>query len=477
MIFGAAGYYDDDIGRALFGGHLWSNDGRPFADLIYFLLILHYPWVDIAPLPQLLAAALTVGAALAVIRHYEHQGLHIPRAVALLPLGSPLYLQNLAYHFVSVTMAMSIVLAVSGFLIRPRAVAFYITGALSLYAALGTYQTAINIFLSLALFDLIGGRRGAAKHTGAALALFGLRLSQAGLALLIYQWTITPMVNGYAGGHKDLLPLSGLVPGLLHNLGAFSGYIGAMLAEPLFAPCLLLLCVGWLGGVLLCVRGEAALPTRIVSLLAWGFGAPLCVAGALAALRHPVLQPRVFDDFGWFLFCCAMALYVGAEARGWLCRVVTCWVGIVLLNFLVAGMVFKNAYAAQWRHENRIAGLLAEDLYGVFQAHPEAKYVAGPGSGYSPLVLHYMRAYPFVWFLVPQYLETDSTNIWFRGVMVLHGVSDGRYALNLSPVVGRELTGCTAQLVRKRRDYWLYYKNNLAYVDFTKGADCAALAR
>ncbi|WP_294155705.1 glucosyltransferase domain-containing protein [uncultured Selenomonas sp.] len=220
--------YIDDLGRSLSGYRGWSRTGRPLAELVIVLLNLGHRLQDMAPLPQLLALVLFAYTMVLLARRF-YVPVKLPLLVGCLGLAimSPFFLENLSYHFDSVTMVLALCLALSSYALpedMPRRRCFRFA-VISVLLMLLCYQAAVGAYISMAFLAWLfteDDRRVAFHELGerfVALVVAGVLYKV--LLLLIH-------LDAYSVQHAQLaFPWTpGGVQTILANLSVFARFFG-----------------------------------------------------------------------------------------------------------------------------------------------------------------------------------------------------------------------------------------------------------
>jgi hypothetical protein len=140
-------------------------------------------------------------------------------------------------------------------------------------------------------------------------------------------------------------------------------------------------------------------------------------------------------------------------------------IGLYLWSALVVGVSFRNAENYQNDYEIHIARSIADDIASVRAQHPKAKYTAYGRADYDPVTQHYMDNNPLIGLLVPNYLVGEYNNFWLT--MDHYGVSHDYFMFDWSYTVD-----CSAEVVRRAKSYYIYYKQDHIFVDFSHGNFC-----
>ncbi len=409
--------YNDDLKRALLGRASWDSNGRPLTTLLMrSLQYYNHAMVDIAPLPQIGAIMVLAWTGARLARRFTDA---LPWLAALLvfPLGAqPFFLENLSYQFDALSMALAIWLAVWPVLQQSatrRATGWGIAG---LFGSLCLYQPAINVFLVLALAELVLAQ-AAGGSWAAGMRTLARRAVQIALAMVIYEGLVGIHISGWV--RRQAAPLRGLreLPLVADNVAAFYGFTGQALNGHEWAVAGPLL--GLLGGACVLVGLRHAwrgCPERSrwqrIGLLALAFAMPgmalLAALGPMLLLRAPEIQPRVLIGFGALLASGLLVLRVALRSWAWGDRMSATVAGMFAMGMWVIASAYGNAMTDQQRYEQHIAGRLADDLAQLSAAQPIHRLVVAGSAGFSPLADHVAGQFPLMRRLVPTYLDAGN---------------------------------------------------------------------
>lgn len=150
-------FYRDDLDRAITGQYGWRGLGRPVADIIMKILSAsgHYN-LDLFPY-TMIASCLCLGAAsLLLMKHLSRMEIRYATFVSGLLIFNPYILQNIAYRYDSLGMALAFLLAVLAYTYSNKN-KFHETlvKLVSGIIALTLYQPCANIFIGLLAVDVL----------------------------------------------------------------------------------------------------------------------------------------------------------------------------------------------------------------------------------------------------------------------------------------------------------------------------------
>lgn len=219
----ANSYYMDDIGRTLNGYAAWEFDGRPAAMLVIDLLNFQWtfrdgialtadgiphPVQDLAPYPLLLGVAVFAYVIVLLSRRYlRTKSLPILLGCQALCIMNPFMLENLAFHFDSITMLFAVALTLlcfafpDDFSLRKL---FLWSLALS-ELVLCLYQPMLGTYITLTAVEiLICFYRAEAVRTVLRRSL--VRLSGVFAAGMVYKFTVASfLVTNYGPEVRSFL--------------------------------------------------------------------------------------------------------------------------------------------------------------------------------------------------------------------------------------------------------------------------------
>ncbi|MER1974596.1 glucosyltransferase domain-containing protein [Pseudocitrobacter faecalis] len=212
MVFSTGKPYTDDLARIMLNYLRWSEDGRPLADLVVFLLSFGGRIIDIAPMSQVLSILVCALSCL-IIADNSSDGLNLKNLIATSILfTTPFFIQNASYHFDVITISLAILFAVIPLAFVNKGV---ITASIVFFscsvASLSLYQPAIGVLYAYVLCRAISDDGINIKS-----ALFGLFSSAIGI--IFYAAIVAPafLSGSYSASMSRRLPL---------NADGMSGFI------------------------------------------------------------------------------------------------------------------------------------------------------------------------------------------------------------------------------------------------------------
>lgn len=408
--------YNDDLKRALLGRASWDSNGRPLTTLLMRALQCYdHAMVDIAPLPQIVAIVLLAWTGARLARRYTDAS---PWLAALLvfPLGAqPFFLENLSYQFDALSMALAIGLAVWPLLL-PATRRGSGWGIASLFGALCLYQPAINVFLVLALAELVL-TQAAEPRAAVGLRTLGRRAVQIAAAMVVYELLVGMHISGWV--KRQATPIHGWreIPRIADNVATFYGFVASSFNAHWWAVFGTLTMLLALACMVVGVRhARSPDPHRsrsqqallIMLAVAMPGLAMVAALGPMLLLRAPEVQPRVLIGIGALLAAGLLLLRVALRTRAWGDRACTAVAAAFALGMGVIASAYGNAMTDQQHYEQHIAGRLADDLAKLSAAQPIHRLVVAGSAGFSPLAEHVAGEFPLMRRLVPTYLDADD---------------------------------------------------------------------
>ncbi|HIC5151080.1 TPA: glucosyltransferase domain-containing protein, partial [Salmonella enterica subsp. enterica serovar Schwarzengrund] len=217
-------YYIDDLGRSLYGGLGWSGNGRPLADVIFYVINFGIPITDSSPLPLILGLTALV-ISLVYIRDYLFGNDYITAALCfMMIIANPFFIENLSYKYDSLTMCLSVAISImASRKSYSREISNIIIAITLTIAYLSLYQASLNIYsiflFTFILSDLTSGEDLKSIVYKAILSLFCLITGY-----LIYSFFIAKklVTGGYNIEHSKIIELnSNIIESLYNNIVSF----------------------------------------------------------------------------------------------------------------------------------------------------------------------------------------------------------------------------------------------------------------
>lgn len=304
-------YYIDDLGRSLEGYSEWSRNGRPLADLFFYVISFGAPLPDISPLPQILGIALlSLGAYLTGKTYlWQSEGVNWLSFILCLPLAiSPFYFENMSYKYDAFTMSLSVLCAMLPFVVRINGSVKFLTASIaSILLSLCLYQASLNIYIIYTMLYVLNKFREGKDFDG--FKAIGLSITGLLIGYIIYSLLISPnFIEGdYNLQHSQIssFELNSLRDAIFGNFKVFYYVLSSSMSTTMLALTLVTTCMALIGAVRLC--REKSESTGIIKLLRNSiilvspFLVLLMIAGPMLLLKSAVVSARVFVAFGAIL--------------------------------------------------------------------------------------------------------------------------------------------------------------------------------
>lgn len=298
--------YEDDYQRLYYGYSGWSANGRPLADVIFYLISPGGSILDIYPLGQI--ASLLICCCIGYLFNNKYNyGFSASSLICASLFFTPLYLESLAYRFDSLTMSVAVLFSVLPFLVTIRKGIYKVFfGSACVIVVLCTYQVAINIFLCFFAINLLnysikGDLKGVAFKclSGASQVISGSIVYKLISPLFVsgnYSTNLSKGVMSSDGGFLSTIVYNaGRVQSLNYsviNSSGFRLYLGLLILLTLFS-------------VMVFIFRNRASAAKISSLLIFiSVMVFVYFGGVLLSLSHPVVFPRTCMGLGALLSCC-----------------------------------------------------------------------------------------------------------------------------------------------------------------------------
>ncbi|MEG5919177.1 glucosyltransferase domain-containing protein [Enterobacter hormaechei] len=394
-------YYIDDLGRSLEGYSGWSRNGRPLADLFFYVISFGAPLPDISPLPQILGIALlSLGAYLTgktYLGHSERVGglsflLCLPLAI------SPFYFENMSYKYDAFPMSLSVLCAMLPFVVRINGSIKFLTACIiSILFSLCLYQAALNIYIIFTMLYVLNRFKEGKDLEG--FKAIGLSIAGLLIGYITYSLLISPnFIEGdYNLQHSQVssFELNSLRDAIFGNFKVFYYVLSTSMSTTLLALILITACMALIGAVRLCHQKSES--TGIIKLLRNSiilvspFLVLLMIAGPMLLLKSAVVSARVFVAFGAILvFYNILACWMlGLRSK-------IMWSLSILYFFYMLGAAFSygNALDNQEKYDNEVITTIISDLNSNNLAN--AKHISFIGMlPISPEGRLAIKKYPF----------------------------------------------------------------------------------
>lgn len=150
-VFFAQRYYMDDLGRSVRGYYEWNPNGRPLTEAIFWVFYQGGGVFDVSPLFQILSIPVMALSCVILLKSIGFKVGRFELLASSLIFITPLYLENMAYRYDSLSMALSCMMVICSFWLSLDIKNYkqYILGIAIGVAFLSTYQAFISVYLVL----------------------------------------------------------------------------------------------------------------------------------------------------------------------------------------------------------------------------------------------------------------------------------------------------------------------------------------
>ncbi|PSS49949.1 hypothetical protein C6560_09515 [Enterobacter sp. FS01] len=414
--------YYDDIGRSVYGYFSWGIDGRPLSDVVFMALDIGSPATDIAPYPQI-AAVMLLSTLCYLIHRYLNPEHRFGWLVFTPIFMSPFFVQNLAFRFDSITMALSVVSAITPLMfIRSGGYKSFLCSLVGVLISLCFYQASLSIFVGMVclyvIFSIERGEQTRSVILNTLIAAAGMLVGYA-----LYSKFVVPMfvTSSYASGYNHTIGsfseletnirtardiIKTLMNGAVGKLYLLTSYLAAIgLAALIFR-------------ILISRTGAINRVTRTLLVLLSVAVIFVCIPGPGLALKEMPIGPRVFVGFGLasaLLLSLISFIIPKHEKLNSIFPVI-----LALVSFSFMG-TFTNSVSAQDKLADRIINGVMVDMNNAGFMSIKTITVDGRPP-YSPQADKATMKYPLLKQLVPNYF--DGVSAW--GVVKMTAVFAGR---------------------------------------------------
>ncbi len=371
-------HFIDDIYRNAQGLRAWDNFSRYLSNTFSVLLHGDAHLMNIAPLGQILAAAIMALASLILIYVFNgHQKITFWQIIAVLPLGlSPYFIECFSYQFDAPYMALSVLASIAPLLFLTRSPKLFIPiTALCTIITCTTYQASLGIFpVAIITLTLLRWLKQEKPFKTALFAALGYLLG-----VIIFKIFLMREIGDYYVG-TEMFGLPELIPGIISNLKT---YYSLILHD--FSPVWLIFIALIFASfcILTCKYSKQSRPLAIIlvsaSLL---LSACLCF-GIYIVIDNPSFTCRAMYGFGALV--AIYALCVQNYPAPNVARISSFCLGWCFLSF---SFIYGNALGEQISYLTDRTSHLANDLSSIVAASETepAKIQINGTFGISPII-------------------------------------------------------------------------------------------
>lgn len=299
--------YIDDLNRGLTGAYAWSPDGRPFSDLIYWVLNFGGIATPIFPAITIVAISFLIIIIYMICKENNLSmlyGLGLSTVVV-----NPFFSQPMLYKYDSALMIISIALTCTCFIKSSRK--WMLLSVTLLFISIGMYQTSIAIYIALSLIEMVYSK--STKNSKEIIKNLYARAMVICAASISYVLCLKAVsLSSYAQEHSRLI-LAGDASLIKNNINSFISLFNSVTTSFSLTSVLIILCVVALVSVVYrAVRSEKKdIAYFSIIALACPCAAALSIFGISILLLHPVFEPRVLTaSFVFIFFLISVAGYI-----------------------------------------------------------------------------------------------------------------------------------------------------------------------
>ena len=356
--------YEDDYQRLFYGYSGWSANGRPIADLIYYILSPGSTIIDIHPMGQVANFFVCGIIAFLFCKRYEC-GAVLSSCIAVAIFCNPFYLENITYRFDSLTMAISVLCACLPFLIRVKSTPLrYLVFSASIFVSLSIYQVSLNIYLCFfAVYLLMTGMGASFKEIISKVAENAI---QCVVALIAYQSLSKLFVGGKYSKNLSK-PITDADGSILHTLITSIRRVTNLTLSPMdsagFYIYASLMLLALAIAILLTLKGALRAPTRGLTLLiAAGISAFVFCGGAMLSLAHPVVFPRTAMGVGGVLAVVCTVIYLAFGESRHKSVILGASLSLLVFHFSLISYSYANSLNRQYEMQEVITSSIIQSL-------------------------------------------------------------------------------------------------------------------
>ena len=391
-------HFADDVARTNYGYAGWNGFSRYSSTILAYGLHADGYLTNIAPLPQIFAAAILAVASLILIClvsgkdiFKESIGKWLWRVIAVIPLGlSPYILECLSYQYDAPYMAISILAAISPLVFRKKKWWVYgLTIVIGVLIVCTTYQAAMGIFPMVVVFLAIKEwSEGEKKNWKEILKFVVISGVVCLIALLVFQKILMKPRDAYAS--NSLPGIGSFFVVLFENLKKYFDLVMSDF-KMLWKVLIVLMAIAF--EIMLIYRSKK---NKIVVGIVGTIGIVLMAVFSFffyAILEKPLFATRAMYPFGVFL--AVIGVYV-MSGQG---KMMLFKIPAVVLSwcFFVFAFTYGNALKEQDDYRNRMVDMVIADLNKLpimLEENGPAKNIQVSGNlGYSPVILHMPQDY------------------------------------------------------------------------------------
>lgn len=455
--------YYDDIGRSVYGYFSWGIDGRPLSDLIFNFIDLGSPATDIAPLPQILS--IFIMTTLCFFMHKYLNPEHKTGWLVFTPIFlSPFFIQNLAFRFDSLTMALSIAMATLPlFFMKKGTMKLFAASAVGILFSLSLYQAALSAFVAIVCLYIIFSIKNEVDSFALLKEVITATVGMVA-GYILYARIIIPafVTSDYANGYNQMI---GSASDLLMNIELTKIVIGSFLTgriADIFLFIFTLSAIGLLSLIINIFKTQKALSQKIINfllLIVSLFVIALCIPGPGLALKNIPIGPRVFIGFGFAISLCFVLISFINIKHKHKFNIVYWLAAMISFSYMAT---FSNAMKSQDKLAEKIINGVTDDIIKIGYNKVMTITVDGK-SLYTPVADKAIQKLPLLKQIIPSYF--DGPLAW--GIVKMTEIYSGK--LQPNPARQAEIIEriCSMQLITDAGLYKTYFNKGDLVISFS----------
>lgn len=380
----------DDMRRIADGSTGWISFSRYITEFSSIIIHTNFRLNDLAPYTQILAIFILAFTSYLVASIYSRGNISFPVMMAsLLSVTCPFIFMNVVYKFDSPYMAMSILFAVLPFLFVDDQKSFIFWSIVCNMLVMTSYQASNSVYIEMSI--LWGFLLWQRKENRKFLIFLVTAVLCYIVSLVIFKLLI--MVPEGAS-HNDIVSASktsNLFDSLFSNFKAYfmqiDGSWGNIWIKIFSIATIILFPINSINNSKQ-NKFISLLMSILVLILMFGLS-----FGAYLILKNSIISARAFMGFGFAISLIALYNCISIKSKKQkINTVITC---CLLYGFVIAGIVFGNAYRKHEKYENFRVTLLFEDLNDLISIDSRPSMVVTGSMGTSGYNYFVQKNYNF----------------------------------------------------------------------------------
>ncbi|EQB9729371.1 glucosyltransferase domain-containing protein [Escherichia coli] len=443
--------YIDDYGRSLYGYNGLDANGRPVAAIILWMTMWFGDVVDISPIPQIISVALIAASACFLKVSLErHTGYKLGILPAVFIFTAPTYLPMILFKYDSVSMAFSILTAISAFyVLGNNSFKSYALAFVLIILSMLSYQASISIFIILTCYRCIflsfDKCRSAVRYIIGSAIISILAIASA--SLISKHFTS----GGYNDTHSRLLSFNhASIDVWLSNSAKYLSMINMSypMAWIIYAASILYVLY------IVISPGDKITAIRKLLALALAILCPSFIFLHLSLLESPVFNIRTLIGTSFAIFMAVILFAKNTIFRK------AIFLFLIAYNLTIYAATL-NSIRYQMNHENNISTLVMNDL--TSERFHDVKNIYTEGRVYYPQeVSNINRRFPVVMMLSQTYLGSNS---FFGYVRLNYYLRDTKYGYSENNKSITLVSHATKPVI-ERKYYKIWVSGNDALISF-----------